>query len=53
MRDSDVAIAASRPGPGVIQKDWVASMADDAILFAIANPVPENLAVEAPRPGPV
>src|SRR6266851_1989158 len=32
MRDADAAIAASRPGPGVIQKDWVASMADDAIL---------------------
>src|SRR5881628_1472014 len=38
MRDADVAIAASKPGPGVIQKDWVASMADDAILFVIANP---------------
>src|SRR5437667_1447989 len=41
MRDADVTIAASKPGPGVIQKDWVASMADDAILFVIANPVPE------------
>src|SRR5438552_12210915 len=51
MRDSDVAIAASRPGPGVIQKDWVASMADDAILFAIANPVPEIWPWEAAEAG--
>src|SRR2546427_2017929 len=51
MRDSDVVIAASRPGPGVIQKDWVASMADDAILFAIANPVPEIWPWEAAEAG--
>src|SRR6266566_3623711 len=51
MRDSDVAIAASRPGPGVIQTDWVASMADDAILFAIANPVPEIWPWEAAEAG--
>src|SRR3989475_3764594 len=51
MRDADVAIAASRPGPGVIQKDWVASMADDAILFAIANPVPEIWPWEAAEAG--
>ncbi len=37
MDGVDVVIAASRPGPGVIQKDWVASMADDAILFVIAT----------------
>src|SRR2546422_10774633 len=51
MRDADVAIAASKPGPGVIQKDWVASMADDAILFAIANPVPEIWPWEAAEAG--
>src|SRR5207249_9944684 len=32
MDGVDVVIAASRPGPGVIQKDWVAAMADDAVL---------------------
>src|SRR5207245_1414167 len=51
MRDADVAIAASKPGPGVIQKNWVASMADDAILFVIANPVPEIWPWEAAEAG--
>src|SRR5213083_1667718 len=51
MRDADVAIAASKPGHGVIQKDWVASMADDAILFVIANPVPEIWPWEAAEAG--
>src|SRR5438309_8649241 len=51
MRDADVAIAASKPGPGVIQKDWVASMADDAVLFVIANPVPEIWPWEAAEAG--
>jgi malate dehydrogenase (oxaloacetate-decarboxylating) len=41
MRDADVCIALSTPGPGVIKQEWVARMADDAIVFAGANPVPE------------
>ena len=41
MRDTDVCIALSTPGPGVIRKEWVARMADEAIVFAAANPVPE------------
>ena len=41
MKGVDVVIAASRPGPGVIKKEWVASMNKDAIVFALANPVPE------------
>jgi malate dehydrogenase (oxaloacetate-decarboxylating) len=51
MKDVDVVIAASKPGPGVIQKDWVASMADDAVLFVIANPVPEIWPWEAAEAG--
>ena len=51
MKGSDVVIAASRPGPGVIQKEWVHSMADDAILFVIANPVPEIWPWEAKEAG--
>jgi len=51
MDGVDVVIAASRPGPGVIEKDWVASMADDAILFVIANPVPEIWPWEAAEAG--
>jgi malate dehydrogenase (oxaloacetate-decarboxylating) len=38
---ADVCIALSHPGPGTILPDWVSSMADDAIVFACANPVPE------------
>jgi malate dehydrogenase (oxaloacetate-decarboxylating) len=41
MKGADVVIALSRSGPGVILKEWVATMAKDAILFACANPVPE------------
>ena len=51
MRDVDVAIAASRPGPGVIQKEWVRTMAHDAVLFVIANPVPEIWPWEAKEAG--
>jgi malate dehydrogenase (oxaloacetate-decarboxylating) len=41
MRDTDVCIAYSAPGPDTIKKEWVASMEKDAILFACANPIPE------------
>ncbi|HEY7588339.1 MAG TPA: NADP-dependent malic enzyme [Thermoplasmata archaeon] len=51
MKDADVVIAASKPGPGMIKKEWVASMADDAILFVIANPVPEIWPWEAAEAG--
>lgn len=51
MKGVDIAIAASKPGPGVIQKEWVATMADDAILFVIANPVPEIWPWEAAEAG--
>ncbi len=51
MRDADVVIAASKPGPGTIQKEWVAGMADDSILFVIANPVPEIWPWEAAEAG--
>ena len=41
MRDTDVCIAASKPGPGTILPEWVEEMAEDAIVFALANPIPE------------
>ncbi|MEA1994229.1 MAG: NADP-dependent malic enzyme [Euryarchaeota archaeon] len=41
LRGADIVIAASKPGPGVIKKGDVWEMADDAIVFASANPVPE------------
>ena len=51
MRDTDVCIALSTPGPNIIRKDWVADMADDAIVFACANPVPEIWPEEAKEGG--
>ncbi len=41
MKGADAVVAASRPGPDVIKKEWVRLMEKDAIVFAEANPVPE------------
>ena len=51
MRGADVCIAASRPGPGTILPEWVKGMAEDAILFACANPIPEIWPWEAKETG--
>ena len=48
MRGADIFVGVS--APGIVTKEMVASMNSDAILFAMANPVPEimpNLAKEA------
>jgi malate dehydrogenase (oxaloacetate-decarboxylating) len=37
----DAVVAASKPGPGTIKKEWIKSMASDSIVFACANPIPE------------
>ena len=36
-------------GPGVIEAEWLVNMADDAIVFAMANPVPEVMPELMPR----
>jgi len=41
MKGADVVFSYTKPGPDVIRKEWVASMADGGVLFACANPVPE------------
>ncbi len=41
LEGADVVIALSSPGPGTIQPEWIEKMAEDAIVFACANPVPE------------
>jgi len=41
MKDSDIVIAASKPGPGTLKSEYVKSMSSDAIVFALANPTPE------------
>jgi malate dehydrogenase (oxaloacetate-decarboxylating) len=51
MKGADVVISASKSQPGMIQKEWVSSMADDAIIFAIANPLPEIWPWEAQEAG--
>ena len=37
----DAVVAASKPGPNTIKKEWIKTMATDAIVFACANPIPE------------
>jgi malate dehydrogenase (oxaloacetate-decarboxylating) len=41
MKGQDVVIALSKPGPDVIKKEWISAMADNAIVFVCANPIPE------------
>jgi malate dehydrogenase (oxaloacetate-decarboxylating) len=35
-------------GPRLIEPEWVTKMADDAIIFALANPIPEIMPGEIP-----
>lgn len=51
MEGADVVIALSAPGPGIIKKQWVSKMAEGAIVFACANPVPEIWPWEAKEAG--
>jgi len=51
FRGVDAVVAASKQGPGTIKKDWVRSMANDAVIFACANPIPEIWPWEAKEAG--
>jgi malate dehydrogenase (oxaloacetate-decarboxylating) len=51
MKDTNMVIAASKPGPGTIKPEWVEAMADNPIVFACANPVPEIWPWEAKDAG--
>ena len=51
MEGVDVVIALSKPGPGILQTDWIRKMNKDAIVFACANPVPEIWPWEAREGG--
>jgi malate dehydrogenase (oxaloacetate-decarboxylating) len=51
MEGCDVVIALSRPGPDVIKKEWIQSMAKDPIVFTCANPIPEIWPWEAKEAG--
>ena len=51
FKDADIVIAASKPGPGTIPPEYVDLMADDPIIFATANPIPEIWPWEAKEHG--
>jgi malate dehydrogenase (oxaloacetate-decarboxylating) len=51
FKDADAVVAASKPGPGTIKKEWVKLMAEDSIIFACANPIPEIWPWEAEEAG--
>jgi len=38
---ADILCAVSRSGPDVVKKEWISVMADKAIVFSCANPIPE------------
>jgi malate dehydrogenase (oxaloacetate-decarboxylating) len=47
----DAVIAASKPGPDTIKKEFIKNMNDDSIVFACANPIPEIWPWEAKEAG--
>ncbi len=51
LKDVDAVVAASKPGPGTIKKEWIAKMATNSIVFACANPIPEIWPWEAKEAG--
>jgi len=53
LKGADVCIALSTPGPDVLKKEWIQTMAQDAIVFACANPIPEMWPWDAKEAGAV
>lgn len=51
IRDADILIAFSRPGPHTIDPQWITQMAPNAIVIAGANPIPEILPAAAHASG--
>ena len=47
LKGAEVFIGLS--GPGLVQPEWLAAMTSDAIVFAMANPVPEVMPEEMPE----
>ncbi len=48
---ADVLISLATSGPDVVHKDWISSMAKEAIVFVCANPIPEIWPWEAKEAG--
>jgi malate dehydrogenase (oxaloacetate-decarboxylating) len=51
LKGADVLIAMSTPGPDVIPRGLISTMADDSVIFACANPIPEVWPWEAKEAG--
>jgi malate dehydrogenase (oxaloacetate-decarboxylating) len=51
LKGADVCIALSKQGPDTIQKEWIAAMAPDPIVFLCANPIPEMWPWDAKEAG--
>lgn len=51
IEGADVLIALSKPGPDTVKKEWISSMAKDAVVFVCANPIPEIWPWEAKEAG--
>ncbi len=49
IRETDILVAASRPVPGTVRGEWVKTMRQDAVVFAVANPLPEIWPWEAKK----
>lgn len=49
MRDADIFIGVSKPG--IVSKEMISSMAENPIVFVMANPVPEIMPDEAIEAG--
>ena len=41
LTNADVLISFTKSQPGLIKKEWIKEMNDDAIVFSMANPLPE------------
>lgn len=51
FKDADLLVALSKPGPDTIKTDWIKLMAEKAIVFVCANPVPEIYPYQAKEAG--
>jgi len=51
LKGADVLVSASKPGPGIIKKEWLRGMAHNPVVFAEANPIPEIWPWEAKEVG--
>ncbi|MHA1197080.1 MAG: NAD(P)-dependent malic enzyme [Promethearchaeota archaeon] len=51
LEGADVLISLSVPGPNTVKKEWISRMANDSIVFACANPIPEIFPWDAKEAG--